>query len=112
VPLGREALEHFKQHAAGKLPSAWLIARADGGQWRKEFWRDQIKEAAARAKLPAATCATTLRHSTVTDLLTNGLDVFSVAALAGTSLAMIQKHYAHLQHDVARKALDRLAKLA
>lgn len=109
VPLGREALEHFKACAKGKLPSAWLIARADGSQWKKEAWRDEIKLAAAGAKLPKATVAYTLRHSVITDLVKGGLDIFHVAKLAGTSVAMIEKHYGHLQHEHARKALDKLA---
>jgi integrase len=112
VPLGREAFEHFKRCAAGKLPGAWLIARASGDQWKKEAWRDEVKAAAAAAKLPAATVANTLRHSVITDLVKGGLDIFHVAKLSGTSVKMIEEHYGHLQHDHARKALDKLATLA
>jgi len=109
VPLPDEALKHFKSCAAGKLPGAWLIARADGGQWKKEAWRDEIKLAAAGAKLPRATVAYTLRHSTITDLVKGGLDLFHVAKLAGTSVAMIEKHYGQLQDKHAREALKKLA---
>lgn len=109
IPLGKEAFDHFKACAKGKLPSAWLVSRADGGQWKKEAWRDEIKLAAAAAKLPRATVAYTLRHSVITDLVKGGLDIFHVAKLAGTSVAMIEKHYGHLQHEHARKALDKLA---
>jgi hypothetical protein len=45
----------------------------------------------------------------ITDLVTAGLDLFTVAKLAGTSVAMIEKHYGQLQHDVARRALAGLA---
>lgn len=109
IPLGREAFEHFRACAKGKLPSAWLVSRADGSQWKKEQWRDEIKLAAAAAKLPRATVAYTLRHSVITDLMTGGLDIFHVAKLAGTSVAQIEKHYGHLQDEHARKALDKLA---
>jgi site-specific recombinase XerD len=91
------------------------VARADGGQWDRFTWRDQIKEAAKSAKLPAATCAYTLRHSTITDLVTGngkatgGLDIFTVAKISGTSVAMIEKHYGHLQRENARTALEGLA---
>jgi site-specific recombinase XerC len=109
VPLGKDAFAHFKQCAKDKLPSAWLIARANGDQWKKESWRDEIKLAAAAAKLPKSTVAYTLRHSVITDLMTKGLDIFHVAKLAGTSVAMIEKHYGHLQDKHARKALDAIA---
>lgn len=109
VPLTPEALAHFKACAKNKLPSAWLVSRADGSQWKKEAWRDEIKLAAAGAKLPRAIVAYTLRHSGITDLVTDGTNLFTVAKLAGTSIAMIEEHYGHLQQDHARKALSKLS---
>jgi site-specific recombinase XerD len=61
------------------------------------------------AKLPRAIVAYTLRHSVITDLVTGGLDLFTVAKLAGTSVVMIEKHYGHLQREHARSALEKLA---
>ena len=109
IPLGAAAFEHLKACAKGKLPGAWLVSRSDKSQWRKEAWRDEIKLAAKGAHLPAATVAYTLRHSTITDLVTAGVDIFTVAKLAGTSVAMIEKHYGHLQREHARAALEKLA---
>jgi Site-specific recombinase XerD len=109
VPLSSDALQHFESCARNKLPQAWLVSRTDGSQWRKEAWRDEMKEAAARAKLPSATVAGTLRHSTITDLVVDGLDLFTVAKLAGTSIAMIEKTYGKLRSDRARDALQTLS---
>src|SRR5690606_14249632 len=109
LPLSRDAVAHLKECAKGKLPGAWLIARADGSQWKKEAWRDEVKAAARKARLPKATVAYTLRHSVITDLVTGGLDLFTVAKLAGTSVVMIEKHYGHLQREHARSALEKLA---
>ena len=109
IPLSSDATAHFKACAKGKLPAAWLISRDSGDQWTKEAWRDEIKSAAKAAKLPRATVAYTLRHSTVTDLVTAGTDLFTVAKLAGTSIAMIERHYGHLQQTHARKALEGLS---
>jgi len=109
IPLSPEAVLHFKECAKDKLPSAWLVSRADGRQWDRFTWRDEIKLAAAAAKLPRATCLYTLRHSTITDLVTGGLDLFTVAKISGTSVAMIEKHYGHLQREHARQALKMLS---
>ena len=109
IPLPAEAFAHFKECAKAKLPGAWLVARADGSQWKKEQWRDEVKAAARKAKLPKATVAYTLRHSVITDLVVGGLDIFTVAKLAGTSVRMIEKHYGHLQSEHARDALEKLA---
>ena len=64
---------------------------------------------AAASKLPKAVCAYTLRHSAITDLVRSGLDLFHVAQLAGTSVAMIEKHYGHLQREQIRKGLNVLS---
>ena len=109
VPLPDEALAHFKACAKDKLPSAWLVSRANGGQWSRFDWRDEMQAAVKAAKLPKATVAYTLRHSTITDLVTAGVDLFTVAKLSGTSVAMIEKHYGHLRQDLARKALEQLS---
>ena len=70
---------------------------------------DKQVAAAAAADLPAETTAYTMRHSVITDLVADGLDLFTVAALAGTSVAMIERHYGHLQQERARDALAGLA---
>jgi integrase len=109
VPLGTEALEHFTECARGKLPQAWLVGRPNGSQWRKEAWRDEVKEAARGANLPHATVAYTLRHSVITDLVVGGLDLFTLAKLAGTSILMIEKTYGKLRAEHARSALEGLS---
>lgn len=99
----------FQEQVRGKLPAAPLLARWDGKAWDKDAWKGPIKAAAAAAGLPPETTAYTLRHSVITDLVADGLDLFTVAALAGTSVAMIERHYGHLQQERARDALAGLA---
>ena len=109
IPLSSPAFSHFCACARDKHPAAWLVSRHDGKQWQRYAWRDQIREAVERAKLPRATVAYTFRHSVITDLVTDGLDLFTVAQISGTSVAMIEAHYGHLQQEHARSALERLA---
>jgi site-specific recombinase XerD len=99
----------FAERAANKLPSAPLLSRADGKAWDKDAWKGPVKAAVTAAKLPEGVTAYTLRHSTITDLVTAGLDVLTVAQLSGTSVVMIQKHYGHLRADHAAQALAGLA---
>jgi site-specific recombinase XerD len=50
--------------------------------------------------LPEGTVAYAYRHSYITDALLAGVDVATVAALTGTSIGMIQRHYGHIgKHD-------------
>lgn len=99
----------FKEQARGKLPTAPLFAQADGRPWSKDYWKHPMRDAVRAAGLPVGATAYTLRHSTITDLVTGGLDLMTVAQVAGTSVRMIEKHYAHLQRERARDALAMLS---
>ncbi len=99
----------FAEQSKGKTPDAPLFARADGSAWNKDSWKYPFKDAVFAAKLPGAATAYALRHSTITDLIVQGLDTMTVAVLSGTSIAMIEKHYGHLRSEHATKALAGLA---
>jgi integrase len=99
----------FEQAGTNRPPTTPLLARADGQAWNKDSWKKPIKEAAKNAGLPSNTSAYTLRHSVITDLVHDGLDLLTVAQISGTSVAMIEKHYGHLRSEVATEALARLA---
>ena len=95
--------------AANKLPSAPLLMRANGKAWDKDSWKLPIGAAVAAAGLPGDATAYTLRHSTITDLVSAGLPLLTIAQISGTSAEMIERHYGHLASDAAVKALAELA---
>ncbi len=99
----------FEEASKDKLPTAPLLARADGKAWNKDAWKGPVKEAVAAARLPDGTTAYTLRHSVISDLVHDGLDLLTVAQISGTSVVMIERHYGHLRNEVAATALARLA---
>lgn len=68
-----------------------------------------MKASALAAGLPEDTTAYTLRHSVISDLVHDGLDLLTVAQISGTSVRMIEKHYGHLRSEVAVSALAKLA---
>ena len=106
VPLGPLALALFKRLARGKLPGARMLTRDDGKPWAHSDWDELVRAAAAAARLPSGTCLYTLRHSFITQALTDGMTTLDVARLVGTAIGMIEKHYGHL---VASAAKERLA---
>lgn len=109
VPLSPDAVALFKRLAKDKLPAGRLLVRDDGKPWAHSDWDELVRDVAKAASLPAGTCLYVLRHSFVTEALTNGLSTLDVARLVGTSVMMIEKHYGHL---VASAARERLAKVA
>jgi site-specific recombinase XerD len=62
-----------------------------------------------RRGVAPSTTAYALRHSVITDLVTGGLDLLTVAQISGTSVVMIERHYGHLRADHAAAALAALA---
>ncbi|KAF1694815.1 integrase [Pseudoxanthomonas daejeonensis] len=109
ILLPQDTATLLKDQASGKLPRAPLFARADGRPWDKDAWKGPVKDAARTAALPESVTAYTLRHSTITDLVTGGLDLLTVAQISGTSVRMIEKHYGHLRGERAAAALAGLA---
>lgn len=110
ITLPQQTAAFFSQQAKDKLPTAPLLARADGRFWNKDSWKYPFKNAAKAANLPPDATAYALRHSTITDLIAlHGLDIMTVAQLSGTSVMMIDKHYGHLLRDHAANALAKLA---
>ena len=103
IKLPKRIADFFRDLAKDKLPAAYLFTRSNGKPWTKDAWKKPIKEAAAAAKLPASTVAYALRHSAITDLVSSGLDLLTVARLSGTSVAMIERHYGHLRQEHASR---------
>lgn len=109
IQLPQEAAQLLAKQAKNKLPGAPLFMRANGKAWDKDSWKRPIATAVAAAELPADATAYTLRHSTITDLVSAGLPLLTIAQISGTSAEMIERHYGHLASDAAVKALGELA---
>ncbi|ODS96544.1 MAG: hypothetical protein ABS56_12745 [Lautropia sp. SCN 69-89] len=109
ITVPKATADFLAEQAKSKLPGAPLIGTAGGQHWTKDRWKTPIRDAVTAAKLPQATTAYTLRHSVITDLVTGGLDLLTIAQISGTSVAMIEAHYGHLRQDHAAKALAALA---
>ena len=108
ILLPRATIAMLKDRARSKLPAAPLFMRADGKAWDRYTWRGPIKDAVRAARLPDSITAYALRHSTITDLIADGVPTLTVAQLAGTGVAMIEKHYGHLLQGQAAAALEKL----
>jgi integrase len=111
VTLSSAAVEFFALQAKGKLPTAPLVARQDGSYWNKDAWKKIFKAAAIQIRKPELVIYS-LRHTAISRLIGGGVDSFLIARLAGTSVAMIEKHYGHLRHDETRQKLDAVLRRA
>jgi site-specific recombinase XerD len=105
IKLPEATASFFAGQCRLKTPNAPIFARADGRTWDKDAWKGPLKAAALASGLDATVTAYALRHSAITDLVTSGLDLLTVAQISGTSVLMIERHYGHHQADRAAAAL-------
>jgi integrase len=103
IPL--DCARFFAEQSKDRDAAVPLFTRANGKAWEKETWKHPIAAAVRSANLPAGSTAYTLRHSTITDLVNGRLPLLTIAQISGTSVQMIEKHYGHLDQDVAEMAL-------
>ena len=108
IQISADASQLCYSQTLVKLPSAPLFMRQNGKAWDKNSWKKPISAAIQKAGLPSEASAYTLRHSTITDLVSAGLPLLTIAQISGTSAEMIERHYGHLASDAAVKALGEL----
>ena len=108
IVLPEDAGGLFSGAAAERSVDEPLFVRANGSAWDRNSWKVPIAEAAKLAGLPAGTTAYTMRHSAITDLVMNGVPLFAVAKISGTSVEMIEQHYGHLVPSAGVEALRHL----
>jgi len=85
---------------AGDRTSGPLFQPGEGRRWKYSEMRQRFHRLREREKIDKRCVLYSLRHTWITNALLRGLDVATVAALAGTSIKMISDHYGHLsQHE-------------
>ena len=109
VAISREAMGFFVEQAKNKLPTAYLLTRADGAQWCNDKWNDLFPDARATAGLPEGVVMYSCRHTRLSDLVMAGIDLLTIAKLAGTSVEMIEKNYGHLRKQHLHDQLNSVA---
>jgi len=111
VVVSAQAHAHFKECSKDKLPAAPLLTRADGARWGKDSWKVAFDIARTAAQLPAAVVLYSCRHTAISEMLMSGMDSLSVARLTGTSTAMIESNYGHLQASHLQAQLNAVSVL-
>lgn len=96
LPLPPALLALCSTQAKDKLPSAWLFSTPNGDQWNKNYWTRPFRETREAAGMGSDVVLYTIRHTAISAMVAAGVNVFTIAQFAGTSTAMIDKHYGHL----------------
>jgi integrase len=112
VPLSTEASKFIAGLAVGKIKKAPLLVRDDGEPWETAELNKRFRVAREAAGYSFEFIPYSFRHLWITNACRGSqLNVVEVAQIAGTSVEMIQTHYAKLQHGRVTAALDNLASI-
>jgi integrase len=84
----------LRRTASGRPPNAPLLAPSERATWTENLHRRRFAAAVRKAGLDPATCVYSLRHSYISHALKRLVPVKAVADHCGTSMAMIERHYA------------------
>lgn len=107
--LTAEAARWFASIAAGREPREPLLQPAEGGRWLKSMQHRRMKAALAAAKLPKSASFYSLRHTYISRAIERGMPLTLLAENVGTSVRMIELHYAHLLAASRRQLVERTA---
>jgi integrase len=107
--LTEEAARWFASIAENREPREPLLQPAEGGRWLKSMQHRRMKAALAAAKLPKSASFYTLRHTYISRAIERGMPLTLLAENVGTSVRMIELHYAHLLAASRRELVERTA---
>jgi integrase len=112
IYLDDQALALVRRLASGKRPDEHLLTTAAGTPWTKSRHEWRVVAAVKKAGLDPDTTLYALRHSYVSGALKKGIPVKAVADQCGTSIVMLQRHYAKfIPSDLAKYAKKAAPKL-
>ena len=105
--LSTAAASFFSHQVKDRIGSAPLLAQADGQRWTAHAWGVAFRDARETAKLPDAVLYC-MRHTYISESIAQGIDVYTVAKMTGTSTAIIEKHYGHITNNIVER-LDKVS---
>ena len=106
--LTAAAIELLERVTAGKPKSELVFTRDDGRPWDKDSVQPFMRRAVKRAELDKVTTYYSLRHSHISAaLMGENVQPQVIAENCGTSLRMLEQHYAKFMRADRRAMLER-----
>lgn len=107
VPLTQEGIRFFDHCTAGRLARQVIFANSKEEAW-KQLDNKAFNEARAAAKANSNGTFHSLRHTYASLMLNNGASLEVICKILGHhSIAITEKHYAHMADSVKKQAVER-----
>ena len=113
--LSTDAVTFFKEITKGRAGTETLFPMANpivrknlavDDRWCSYRWKTLTRDIATRLGISEEAVLYSARHTAISEWIIGGVSVFEAAKWAGTSVAMIERHYGHLRLESTRAKLD------
>lgn len=111
APISDTAMALFVRLSGNRLTDEPMLMTAYGQRWKKDAWKDIFKQACVDAGLASTVVLYSLRHTSISESILSGMDVFLVAKITGTSVEMIERNYGHIRNEAVRPMLNAISML-
>jgi integrase len=108
ITLNAEAFAILEKCCKGKRGDEPIFTDPKGRPWTRLRLDDRFKKVRERAGVRDDITIYSLRHLWISEMMMAGVDVATVAKMAGTSIAMIEKVYGHFSNQHFLDAQGRL----
>jgi integrase len=109
IMLNDEAMAIVSKLCEGRASDNPIFTANKGRAWTRLTLGHRFLKLRKRAKVRKDITIYSFRHRWISMALMAGVDVATVAKMAGTSIAMVEKTYGHFSTDHFRDALKRMA---
>jgi integrase len=109
ITLNEKVVAILDRQAQGKQPDHHLFTQGNGSPWNKDLLDERFRKIRELAGVRERITIYHFRHLWISEALMAGVDVFTVAKMAGTSVHMIERTYGHLRRahlEEAQQCLD------
>jgi integrase len=113
MALNDETFAILQWQCCGKRADEPIFTQGNGSPWDKDLLDERFRKIRASAGVRDSITLYDFRHLWISEALMAGVDLFTVAKMAGTSVQMIEQTYGHLRGthlDEAQRSLDRARK--
>jgi integrase len=108
IPVSSQARAFLDEQVKGKIgPKTPIFTTADGKRWTDSAWGHAFRDARTKARLPKAVLYC-FRHSFISQAMSDGISVYDIATLCGTSVSKVESNYGSLPVNITER-LDRVA---
>lgn len=109
IVLTREAIRYLAGITRDLSPGDLLLTKDDGTAWGQNHQLRPVREAVALAKLPDGCTLYSCRHTYASQSILAGMNLKLLAENMGTSIRMLELHYAKFIATSRRKLIDESA---